>query len=39
MTYLIRGARLNGADAADLIVDGGVIAEVGTGLSLSLIHI
>lgn len=33
MTYLIRGARLNGADAADLIVDGGVIAEVGTGLS------
>ena len=33
MTYLIRGARLNGADAADLIIDGGVIAEVGTGLS------
>ncbi|MBN9214284.1 MAG: dihydroorotase [Microbacterium sp. SCN 70-200] len=32
-TYLIRGAKLNGADAADLVVTDGRIAEVGTGLS------
>jgi len=31
--YLIRGAKLNGTDAADLIVEGDRIVEVGTGLS------
>ena len=31
--FLIRGARIEGGEAADLILDGGVIAEVGTGLS------
>jgi len=31
--YLIRGAKLNGRHAADLIVEDGRIAEVGTGLS------
>jgi dihydroorotase len=30
---LIRGARLAGGDAADLLVEGGILAEVGTGLS------
>ena len=33
MTYLIKGARRHGEDAADLIVSDGVIVEVGTGLS------
>lgn len=32
-TYLIRGARVNGGDATDLIVAGGVIAEAGASLS------
>ena len=30
---LIRGARLTGGDAADLIIEGGIITEVGAGLS------
>ncbi|MGB4778429.1 dihydroorotase [Microbacterium sp.] len=33
MTILIRGARIGGGDAADLILEGGLIAEIGTGLS------
>ncbi len=32
-TTLIRGAQLNGGDAADLIIEDGRIAEIGTGLS------
>ena len=32
-TYLIRGARVNGEDATDLIVADGVIAEAGASLS------
>lgn len=32
-TYLIRGARVNGGDATDLIVADGVIAEAGASLS------
>ncbi len=32
-TFLIRGARIQGGDAADLIVSGGVIDAVGVGLS------
>jgi dihydroorotase len=32
-TILVRGARLLGADAADLLLRDGVIAEVGTGLT------
>ncbi|WP_314855076.1 dihydroorotase [uncultured Microbacterium sp.] len=31
--YLIRGAQLNGTDAADIVLREGVIAEIGTGLS------
>ncbi len=34
-TLLVRGARLYGQDAADILVDGGVITDVGTGLSRS----
>ena len=30
---IIRGARLNGAEAADLVLEGGRIAEIGTGLT------
>ncbi|WP_375384373.1 dihydroorotase [uncultured Microbacterium sp.] len=30
---LIRGARLEGGDAADILVEGGIISEVGSGLS------
>ena len=33
MTYLIKGARLSGGDAADLLIADGVIVEVGAGLS------
>ena len=33
MTYLIKGARLSGGDAADLLITDGVIVEVGAGLS------
>ena len=32
-TFLIRGARIDGADAADILVERGVIAEVGVALS------
>jgi dihydroorotase len=32
-TYLVRGARLLGGDQVDLVLDDGVIAEVGHGLS------
>ncbi|MDN8548604.1 dihydroorotase [Microbacterium sp. NM3R9] len=32
-SFLIRGARLQSGDATDMIIDGGVITEVGTGLS------
>lgn len=34
-TLLVRGARIEGADATDLLVRDGVIAEIGTGLSQS----
>ncbi|GAA5027477.1 dihydroorotase [Microbacterium fluvii] len=34
-TLLITGARLTGADAADILIEGGIITEVGTGLSRS----
>ncbi|WP_231734859.1 dihydroorotase [Microbacterium hominis] len=30
---IIRGARLNGAEAADVVLEGGRIAEIGTGLT------
>ncbi|ALJ20181.1 dihydroorotase [Microbacterium sp. No. 7] len=33
MTIVIRGARINGGEAADVVVENGVIAEVGSGLS------
>ncbi len=33
MTILIRGARLEGDAATDILIDGGVVAERGTGLS------
>ena len=32
-TFLIRGARIDGGDAADILVEGGRIAEIGGGLS------
>lgn len=32
-TFLIRGARIDGADAADILIERGVIAEVGVALS------
>jgi dihydroorotase len=32
MTYLIKGARILGGEPRDIAVDGGVIAEIGTGL-------
>ena len=32
MTYLIRGARVLGAEATDLLLRDGVVAEIGTGL-------
>jgi dihydroorotase len=32
MTYLIKGARILGGEPRDVRVDGGVIAEIGTGL-------
>ena len=31
-TYLVKGARLLGGDPTDLLLRGGVVAEVGTGL-------
>ncbi|MFD0774829.1 dihydroorotase, partial [Streptomonospora algeriensis] len=30
--YLIRGARIAGGDATDILIRDGVVAEVGTGL-------
>ena len=32
-TLVVKGARIEGADATDLVIEDGVIAEVGTGLS------
>ena len=32
MTYLIKGARVLGGEPRDILIDGGVIAELGTGL-------
>ncbi|MEJ3404992.1 dihydroorotase [Rathayibacter sp. YIM 133350] len=32
-SYLIRGARIAGGERADILLDGGIIAEVGSGLS------
>ena len=32
-SFLIRGARIDGAAAADILIEGGLIAEVGTGLT------
>src|SRR5689334_24591711 len=34
-TYVVRGARLLGGNAVDLVVDDGIVAEVGTGLMRS----
>jgi dihydroorotase len=34
-TYIVKGARLLGGDSADLLLDNGVIAEVGAGLKHS----
>jgi dihydroorotase len=34
-TYVVRGARLLGGDPVDLVLEDGVIAEVGQGLSLA----
>ena len=32
-TFLVRGAALTGGDAVDLIIEGGTIVDIGTGLS------
>ena len=34
-TYVVKGARLLGAEAADLVIEDGVLVEIGTGLTRS----